>query len=206
VPAWGWVRASELEPGMSLAEPDGALAVVEATRWEPRVDGTPVYNFEVAGAHTYYVAAQGIRAPPVLVHNKCSTVVEDGIEFGLDKRGRVVSASVTVSRAALHTGSVVPSSVRKTLPGLMPGQHDAGHLIAKVLGGTGKNSRNVFAQLSEVNRGAMAARDKMIAGLVRQHGKVDVRVGLEYVGDRVKRVKYDFKLPGGEWMSMKFAN
>ena len=33
----------------------------------------PVYNFEVEGYHSYFVAARGTRGPPVLVHNADET-------------------------------------------------------------------------------------------------------------------------------------
>jgi hypothetical protein len=42
-----------------------------------------VYNFEVEGFHTYYVAgAAGARAPPVLVHNKSASQIAKALRAG----------------------------------------------------------------------------------------------------------------------------
>lgn len=65
----GWVEAAELAPGDRLVELDGTPARVVATRREAHPEGVPVFNIEVAGYHTYYVAAHGTRGPPVWVHN-----------------------------------------------------------------------------------------------------------------------------------------
>jgi hypothetical protein len=72
VPEAGWVPAGALKPGMKLVQSDGQSAVVESTHLTPSSRGAPVYNFEVSGAHTYYVAAHAARGPPILVHNMCA--------------------------------------------------------------------------------------------------------------------------------------
>jgi hypothetical protein len=68
VPSSGWVNAGDLQVSQRVKQSDGSLAVVASTTYEPHPEGIPVYNFEVAAFHTYYVAAS-TRAPPVLVHN-----------------------------------------------------------------------------------------------------------------------------------------
>jgi hypothetical protein len=62
-----WVPAGALVVGSSVLTRDGDPAVVTAV--SERVETTAVYNFTVAGLHTYYVMAHD---EPVLVHNACS--------------------------------------------------------------------------------------------------------------------------------------
>jgi hypothetical protein len=62
-----WVRAAALRPGDRLAALQGPPVAVSAVRM--RTERLTVHNFEVKGAHTYYVAARG-----VLVHNQCFAV------------------------------------------------------------------------------------------------------------------------------------
>jgi hypothetical protein len=62
-----WVPAGSLVAGSAVLTRDGDAAVVTAV--SERVENTPVYNFTVAGLHTYYVMAND---EPVLVHNACS--------------------------------------------------------------------------------------------------------------------------------------
>lgn len=64
-----FVKAKDLKPGDRPIDSNGAAVTVVSTRYEPHPEGIPVYNFRVAGYHTYFVQARGSRAPPVLVHN-----------------------------------------------------------------------------------------------------------------------------------------
>ena len=66
-----FVAAGELQVGSEFVGPGGELQTLTATRREEHPEGLPVYNFEVEAAHTYFVSAHGLRAPPVLVHNAC---------------------------------------------------------------------------------------------------------------------------------------
>ncbi len=64
-----FVTAGELKVGDSVVGPQGELQSVTATTLELHPEGIPVFNFQVADFHTYYVNEYGARAPPVLVHN-----------------------------------------------------------------------------------------------------------------------------------------
>ncbi|QDT36052.1 Cadherin domain protein [Stratiformator vulcanicus] len=65
-----WIDAGELKAGEKLTGPDGKTHTVVFTEREEHPEGVAVYNFRVAGAHTYFVAAvDAPRGPPVLVHN-----------------------------------------------------------------------------------------------------------------------------------------
>ena len=69
-----FVPAGELEPGDQFLGPNGELQTLAASRAEEHPEGVTVYNFEVEGAHTYYVLPgeqSSLHGPPVLVHNTC---------------------------------------------------------------------------------------------------------------------------------------
>ncbi|QDT36044.1 polymorphic toxin-type HINT domain-containing protein [Stratiformator vulcanicus] len=69
-----WIDAGELKAGEKLTGPDGQTHTVVFTEREEHPEGVAVYNFRVAEAHTYYVAAvDAPRGPPVLVHNATYT-------------------------------------------------------------------------------------------------------------------------------------
>jgi hypothetical protein len=72
--ARGWVEAGKLGIGDIVTHADGLSAELLASTYEPHPEGIPVYNFEVADLHNYFVSASP-RAPPVLVHNDCETVL-----------------------------------------------------------------------------------------------------------------------------------
>ncbi|MEZ6131385.1 MAG: polymorphic toxin-type HINT domain-containing protein [Planctomycetaceae bacterium] len=74
----GWTTAQNLQPGDSVDTADSPAAMVVATRLESHPEGIPVYNFEVAHAHSYFVRQPNSRGPPLWVHNDCGvTVVND---------------------------------------------------------------------------------------------------------------------------------
>jgi hypothetical protein len=64
----GWVAARDLAIGERIAGFDGS-AVVQSSAPVPGAE--KVYNIEVEGAHTYFVAARH-DAPAVCVHNACA--------------------------------------------------------------------------------------------------------------------------------------
>ncbi|NQT12901.1 MAG: hypothetical protein HQ582_09130 [Planctomycetes bacterium] len=70
VPGKDWVDAGELCVGDPVLQSDGRTATITRTRREEHPQGIAVYNVEVEGFHTYFVAAIGGHARPVLVHNK----------------------------------------------------------------------------------------------------------------------------------------
>jgi len=86
----GWVNAGDLKIGQQVLQADGDPATVVSTEAESHPEGVPVYNFETADYHTYFVSAHGTRAPPVLVHN-----VGDCAGLGDSKSARVGGASAS---------------------------------------------------------------------------------------------------------------
>ena len=69
VAAGDFVAAGDLRPGDRFISPAGEFSRLVATHRNEHPEGVPVYNFEVADVHNYYVRAHGLRAPPVRVHN-----------------------------------------------------------------------------------------------------------------------------------------
>ena len=68
----GWVEAGSLGIGSSIVTRAGPPLVVQGVDWQRAKDGTnpfTVYNFEVAGDHTYFV---GKDNGGVWVHNACT--------------------------------------------------------------------------------------------------------------------------------------
>ncbi len=59
-----WVQAKDLRAGDTVMKSDGTLLKIESIKSDKRTE--TVYNFEVAGNHTYFVGEEG-----VLVHNEC---------------------------------------------------------------------------------------------------------------------------------------
>ena len=66
-PVKGWTDAAQLRAGDILVLVNGEYVVVEKVQHELLESPIHVYNFQVAGDHTYYVSDIG-----VLVHNACT--------------------------------------------------------------------------------------------------------------------------------------
>jgi len=64
-----WKTAEKLDIGDDVTGPSGEVQIVVDNFREEYPEGITVYNFEVEDWHTYFVLANGSRAPPVLVHN-----------------------------------------------------------------------------------------------------------------------------------------
>ena len=78
-PVKGWTDAAQLRAGDILVLVNGEYVVVEKVQHEILESSINVYNFQVAGDHTYYVSDIG-----VLVHNGCGSnnlLPKDGISM-----------------------------------------------------------------------------------------------------------------------------
>jgi len=64
-----FVAAGELAAGDGLLGPRGERQQVVSSHSEAHREGVRVYNFEVEGAHTYFVLAGDLHGIPALVHN-----------------------------------------------------------------------------------------------------------------------------------------
>jgi len=81
-----WFKAEHLKTGDRVTGPNGEAQTVVNNIREEHPDGIEVYNFEVEDFHTYFVLANGSRAPPVLVHNAHG--YKSGPPVKQDKNGR----------------------------------------------------------------------------------------------------------------------
>jgi hypothetical protein len=80
----GWVRVASLTVGDRLLEPDGSTLTVESVQATGRVE--TVFNFEVAGTHTYFTRVADGRW--TLVHNDCGDDYVDLV--GSDRAGHIL--------------------------------------------------------------------------------------------------------------------
>lgn len=64
-----FIAAGDLAYSDCVLCADGTQVTVASSATEVHPEGVAVYNFEVEDYHTYFVAASGTSAPPVLVHN-----------------------------------------------------------------------------------------------------------------------------------------
>ncbi|MER7489160.1 polymorphic toxin-type HINT domain-containing protein [Streptomyces sp. NPDC126497] len=113
-----WIKAGDLEPGMTLHTPSGDTVEVEANRHFEKRQRT--HDLTVEGIHTYYVLA---GATPVLVHN-CG----DSVVLGVGEHSDALADSRRAAGdSAAHTfndgnyGDVAENG----LPGWMNGVQEA---------------------------------------------------------------------------------
>jgi hypothetical protein len=92
-----------------------------------------------------------------------------GVVLGeLDDLGRATGASATISREMLNTGTDAAQSIKP--PGFLgrAAEHARGHLIAKMLGGTGRDARNlVTLYQNPVNSPIMRDFEQEVYGAVK---------------------------------------
>ena len=86
----------------------------------------------------------------------------------LDALGRTTGASATITRNMLNTGTGASRSI--TPAGLLGGgaDHARGHLIARLLGGSGRDARNLATiYQNPVNTPIMRGFEQQVANAVR---------------------------------------
>jgi len=188
----GMTAAGNLKVGDQIERKDGESAEVESIAL--KVGSFPVYNLEVADAHTYFVGQQEL-----LVHNGCAvaaTVIKNS-------QRQITRVKAQITKANLGGGTGTTSAARATT---FHGD-DAGHIIGKQLGGKGgASSDNIFSQNPHINRGDFAQHETRIANLVRDGHNVEVDVQLNYNGSRVDSITYDTYINGALYDSTLFGN
>jgi hypothetical protein len=142
----GWYKAGDLEPGDQLVEPDGRLAVVLENTVDPRPEGVAVFNFEVEGLHTYFVAARGSRGPPLLAHNNNECAAQGPLKGdNADDLGRAVGSS-HAGRLGLQHSDVVTVAVTKAVNSDLP--HAAQRAVERGVFANAKEAADALRQLS----------------------------------------------------------
>jgi len=155
--------------------------------------------------------AGGLR-PQAYVHNPVDWVDPLGLAkcptLTTDQNGRVVSATASVSPQDINTGTGTNASSRNYVRELGNSDDDAGHILAKALGGQGGKG-NVFPQDSKINRGDYRLFEKQIKEEVLMTGKTaDLEWRFQYNngGTRPTGVVYDVYMDGNLKHSKVFSN
>nr|WP_258041445.1 DNA/RNA non-specific endonuclease [Pseudomonas syringae] len=102
-------------------------------------------------------------------------------------------ATAKITKADIKKGGTATNaSSRSWARSLGNPDDDAGHIIAKLLGGSGGKD-GVFPQLSKVNRGLFRDFERAIANEVKDNGPVDLEIVFQYAngGTRPTKIHYD---------------
>lgn len=128
-------------------------------------------------------------------------------QFTRGSQGEIKTASATVTRSDLNTGTGTNSSSIAQARNLGEPTDDAGHVIARRLGGSG-GVDNVFPQSSAVNRGEFRVFEGRVADLVAKHGQVDISIRFKYRRGETRphTIEYRATAPNGEVLEQKFRN
>ena len=121
--------------------------------------------------------------------------------------GSLNSATATVTKGDLGTGTNTNASSRRYARGLGKSNDDAGHIIGKQLGGSGGKG-NVFPQNLSKNRGAFAQFEGVVADMIHSKGSAQITVSFEYAngGTRPTGVNYEAVAPDGTVLKDSFKN
>ncbi|KVZ35560.1 RHS repeat-associated core domain-containing protein [Burkholderia ubonensis] len=121
--------------------------------------------------------------------------------------GEPLRATATIAAKDLGTGTGTNASSRAFARLLGQSTDDAGHIIGKILGGSGGKA-GVFPQLPGINRGLFRDFEGRIAALVKQSGPVDVDIRFVYGngGTRPTQIVYDVLQNGQKIMGSIFNN
>ncbi|RMM38152.1 hypothetical protein ALQ80_200114 [Pseudomonas coronafaciens pv. oryzae] len=107
-------------------------------------------------------------------------------------------ATATITKDDIKKGGTATNaSSRSWARSLGNANDDAGHIIAKLLGGSGGKD-GVFPQLSKVNRGLFRNYEKIIAKDVRDNGPVNIDIAFKYAngGTRPTDIIYNYYREG----------
>ena len=115
------------------------------------------------------------------------------------KNERLESAFAKIERQHLGTGTSTNAAARLFARTFGRAKDDAGHAIAKRLGGSGKDIKNIFPQSLRLNRGDFREYEAKIAAKVKAGKEVFVQVILKYdssIATRPSRIVYVTRVNG----------
>lgn len=194
-----WIAAEDLQPGDKLSGRSGEEYVVQAVAF--REDSARIYSIEVAGTHTYLGGQAG-----VLNHNVCQILYA---RHGYRQRLERVGARVRPRDLRHGTGTNRSTRIFARRLGLV--NDDAGHPIARNLGGPGHDTRYIFPQRPRINRGIFRVFERRVYDDIRltgQNARIDIR--LHYRGPHQTRpyeVIYRYRLANQQqWTFRRFPN
>lgn len=113
--------------------------------------------------------------------------------------GELRSTIAHITRANLRGGTGTTRAARAFARRLGRKSDDAGHAIARRLGGSGgARSGNIFPQSPHINRGQFRDWERTVAGMVEEHGSVVVRVVPRYLpgSTRPHQILYQVRANG----------
>ncbi|RMT71980.1 Rhs protein [Pseudomonas savastanoi pv. nerii] len=122
--------------------------------------------------------------------------------------GQPLRATATITENDIKKGGTATNASSRSWARSLGNQNDdAGHIIAKLLGGSGGKD-GVFPQLSEVNRGLFRDFERVIANEVKNSGPVDIEIIFKYAngGTRPTNIYYDFYRNGKLIDGTEFKN
>jgi len=121
--------------------------------------------------------------------------------------GQPLKATATITKGDLKTGTATNESSRAWARMMGNPDDDAGHIIGKLLGGSG-GKNGVFPQLKGINRGQFRAFEAQVANLVNKRGAVDVELNFVYGngGTRPTSITYDVYRKGEKVLEGIFGN
>lgn len=98
-----------------------------------------------------------------------------------DSVGRVTQVDAVLDKAYLNGGTAPTKAARDWTRKYGAGNDDAGHILARILGGPGGlKSENIVPILSRLNRGGLSQLEQRIAGWVSAGDAVSVNIKLKY--------------------------
>ena len=204
VPAQGkFVAAGELQVGEQLVGHDGKLVQIESIGSTGEV--TTVYNLRVADFHTCFVGGT-IWGWDVWVHNASYS-----FHASTDASERLQKVVARIGTRHLGTRTRATSAARSEI--LISGglaSDDAGHLLARILGGRGgKSASNIVAINSVLNRVKMAQFESRIAEYIRTNSvAARISASVDYVGrdGRPSQITYGVLFSDGTNWIRTWAN
>ena len=108
VPGRGWVDAGDLVTGDKLRESNGNVSeLVDSQRLDAEEE-IKIFNFEVEGSHTYYVAADS-SSNAILVHNSsagsAAKAIRKAIRHGAPKAARTLASALKAAAKKCPKGA-----------------------------------------------------------------------------------------------------
>jgi len=184
----GWVEAQSIAKGDRLRRLEGDAVTVDSL--ERMETPTRVHSLQVDRAAHFAATPQA-----VLAHNITYNMAQCVWGVG----GRVEQIDVDVAPADIGTGSATSQATRNFARAMGLPNDDAGHVIARMLGGSGTNTNNIFPQNLSVNRGTFARWERVIRRDIQAQNQVaNLRVQFHYTAGATRpyQIDYEYTLLG----------
>jgi RHS repeat-associated protein len=180
-----WIDATNVRPGDTLKRDRDSVAVRSVTVVH-RTQSTS--QIEVAETHTYFVTGAHL-----LLHNpaqgKTCPLVANGDIKATMKNKRLQRIQANLAKKYLRTGTGTTVGTRKYVRSRGFANDDAGHPIARRLGGPGHMNDYIFPQVPRINRGIFRMFEGEVAELVEKHGFAQVTLEFFYKGKSARPYK-----------------